>query len=85
MGFGDDISGMHSKVTQDNSNISKLVEKKLDEAFADTESHTFETFLSSCAGFVAEIFKGASSTVTLGVPMAVAHSDEERFAEQCEE
>ena len=85
MGFGDDISGMHSKVTQDNSNISKLVEKKLDEAFADTESHTFETFLSSCAGFVAEIFKGASSTVTLGVPMAVAHSDEKSFAEEFEE
>ena len=85
IGFGDDISGMYSKVTQDISNISKLVEKKLDEIFADTESHTFETSLSSCAGFVAGIFKGASSTVTLGVPMAVAHSDEERFAEQCDE
>ena len=112
IGFRDDISGMYSKVTRDISNISRLVEEKLDEAtrffreaklakicaipvlgmiagpvirasqFADTEPHTFEKVLASCAGFVAGFFEGALSTVTLGVPMAMAHSDEKRYAEE---
>lgn len=112
IGFRDDISGMYSKVTRDISNISRLVEEKLDEAtrffreaklakicaipvlgmiagpairasqFADTEPHTFEKVLASCTGFVAGFFEGALSTVTLGVPMAMAHSDEKRYAEE---
>ena len=113
--FRDDISGMYSKVTRDISDISRLVEKELDEAtrsfheaklakicaipvlgmiagpairasqFADTEPHTFGKVVASCAGFVAGMFEGALSTVTLGVRMAMAHSDEKKFAEQCEE
>ena len=53
--------------------------------FADTEPHTFEKVLASCAGFVAGIFEGVLSTVALGVPMAFAHSDEKRYAEQRKE
>ena len=53
--------------------------------FADTEPHTFGKVRASCAGFVAGMFEGALSTVTLGVPMAVAHSDEKRYAEQRKE
>ena len=112
IGFGDDIPGVYSKVTRDISNISRLVEEKLDEAtqsfheaslakicaipvlgmiagpairasqFADTEPHTFGKVLASCAGFVAGMFEGALSTVALGVPLAVAHSNEKRYAEQ---
>ena len=115
IGFGDDISGVYSRVTRDISNISRLVEEKLDKAtqsfheaklakicaipvlgmiagpairasqFADTEPHTFEKVLASCAGFVAGIFEGVLSTVALGVPMAFAHSDEKRYAEQRKE
>ena len=115
IGFRDDISGMYSKVTRDISDISRLVEKELDEAtrsiqeaklakicaipvlgmiagpvirasqFADTEPHTFEKVLASCAGFVAGIFEGVLSTVALGVPMAFARSDEKRYAEQRKE
>ena len=115
IGFRDDISGIYSKVTRDISDISRLVEKELDEAtrsiqeaklakicaipvlgmiagpvirasqFADTEPHTFEKVLASCAGFVAGIFEGVLSTVALGVPMAFAHSDEKRYAEQRKE
>lgn len=115
IGSGYDISGMYSKVTRDISNISRLVEEKLDEAtqsfheakltkicaipvlgmiagpairafqFADTEPHTFGKVLASCAGFGAGMFEGALSTVTLGVPMAVAHSNEKRYAEQHKE
>ena len=115
IGFGDDIPGVYSKVTRDISNISRLVEEKLDEAtqsfheaslakicaipvlgmiagpairasqFADTEPHTFGKVRAGCAGFVAGIFEGALSTVTLGVTMAVAHSDEKRYAEQRKE
>ena len=115
IGFRDDISGMYSKVTRDISDISRLVEKKLDEAtrsfheaklakicaipvlgmiagpalrasqFADTEPHTFEKVVASCAGFVAGFFEGALSTVTLGVLMAYAHSDEKKYAEQRKE
>ena len=112
IGSGKVISGMYSKVTRDISNISRLVEEKLDEAtqsfheaslakicaipvlgmiagpairasqFADTEPHTFGKVLASCAGFVAGMFEGALSTVALGVPLAVAHSNEKRYAEQ---
>ena len=115
IGSGDDISGMYSKVTRDISNISRLVEEKLDEAtqsfheaklakicaipvlgmiagpairasqYADTEPHTFEKAVTSCAGFVAGIFEGALSTVALGVPMAFAHSDEKKYAKQRKE
>ena len=115
IGSGDDISGMYSKVTRDISNISRLVEEKLDEAtqsfheaklakicaipvlgmivgptirasqYADTEPHTFEKAVASCAGFVAGIFEGALSTVALGVPMAFAHSDEKKYAKQRKE
>ena len=53
--------------------------------FADTEPHTFEKVLASCAGFVAGMFEGALSTVTLGVPMVEAHSNEKIFAEQRKE
>ena len=53
--------------------------------FADTEPHTFEKVLASCAGFVAGIFEGVLSTVALGVPMAFARSDEKRYAEQRKE
>ena len=115
IGSGDDISGMYSKVTRDISNISRLVEEKLDEAtqsfheaklakicaipvlgmiagpairafqFADREPHTFGKVRASCAGFVAGMFEGALSTVALGVPMAFAHSDEKKYAEQRKE
>ena len=115
IGFGYNIPGVYSKVTRDISNISRLVEEKLDEAtqyfheaklakicaipvlgmiagptirasqFADTEPHTFGKVLASCAGFGAGMFEGALSTVTLGVPMAVAHSNEKRYAEQHKE
>ena len=115
IGFRDDISGMYSKVTRDISDISRLVEKELDEAtrsiqeaklakicaipvlgmiagpairafqFADREPHTFGKVRAGCAGFLAGMFEGALSTVTLGVPMAVAHSDEKRYAEQRKE
>ena len=53
--------------------------------FADTEPHTFEKVLASCAGFVAGIFEGVLSTVALGVPMAFAHSDEKKYAKQRKE
>ena len=106
---------MYSNVTLDISNISGLVEEKINQAtqsfheaklakicaipvlgmiagpiirasqFADTEPHTFEKVLASCAGFVAGIFEGVLSTVALGVPMAFAHSDEKRYAEQRKE
>ena len=115
IGFRDDISGVYSNVTLDISNISGLVEEKINQAtqsfheaklakicaipvlgmiagpvirasqFADTEPHTFEKVLASCAGFVAGIFEGVLSTVALGVPMAFARSDEKRYAEQRKE
>ena len=115
IGFRDDISGVYSNVTLDISNISGLVEEKINQAtqsfheaklakicaipvlgmiagpvirasqFADTEPHTFGKVLASCAGFVAGMFEGALSTVTLSVPMVEAHSNEKICAEQRKE
>ena len=53
--------------------------------FADKETHTYEKVIASCAGFVAGMFEGVLSTVTLGGLMVLAHSNEKRVAEERKE
>ena len=49
--------------------------------FADAVSNPFGKVFAGCAGFVAGILGGAISTAMLGVPMAVAFSNEKKFTQ----